>query len=99
MIFKKITLFKYAEGVSLMVCILFRVFVCMFVLKRPVVYTGLDIHGRDYIIGHALQNESSSWPFYTRQQNAYNTIFILVAQWMKILCIFTLKAMRRIICI
>lgn len=80
MIFKKITLFKYAKGVSLMVCILFRVFVCTLVLKRPVVYTGLDIHGRDYIIGHALQNESSSWSFYTRQQNAYNTIFILVAQ-------------------
>lgn len=52
----------------------------MLVLKRPVVYTGLNIHGRDYITGHAVQNESSSWPLYTRWQNACNAIFTLAAQ-------------------
>lgn len=59
MIFKKISLFKYAEVFLVVVCVLFRVFLFMFVLKRSVVYTGLKIHGRDYIIEHALQNESS----------------------------------------
>lgn len=55
MIFKKISLFKYAEGFLVVVCVSLRVFLCMFVLKRPVVYTGLKIHGRDYITGHTLQ--------------------------------------------
>lgn len=52
----------------------------MFVLKRPVVYTGLNIHGRDYIRGHTLQNKSSSWPLYTRWHDAYKANFILAAQ-------------------
>lgn len=32
------------------------------------------------LTGHALQNESSFWPLYTRWHDVYNVILVLVAQ-------------------